>query len=231
MGPIPKGLLIWGGGGHGKVVADLVRVLGLRVIGFVDADPAKLGADVEPGGGCVVAMEDHLLSAGAAGGQLPHQADGVVFAIGNNRRRDQCLRRLPNTPSPPLVHPGALVSSLAEFGRGTVIFAGCVVNAAARIGKGVILNSGCVVEHDCVVEDAAHISPGAVLAGGVRVGARSWVGAGAVIIPRVCIGADAVVGAGAVILHDIPAGATVVGNPGRVIRSRRTPATEADGEQ
>ena len=43
-------VLIWGGGGHGKVVADLVRATGREVAGFADRDAAKVGRMVEPGG-------------------------------------------------------------------------------------------------------------------------------------------------------------------------------------
>ena len=51
-------LIVWGAGGHGKVVADLVRAAGGRTLGFVDADPDKLGREVEPGGGRVVMTAD-----------------------------------------------------------------------------------------------------------------------------------------------------------------------------
>jgi hypothetical protein len=37
----PEAFLIWGGGGHGKVIADLVRACGFEVLRFVDADASK----------------------------------------------------------------------------------------------------------------------------------------------------------------------------------------------
>jgi sugar O-acyltransferase (sialic acid O-acetyltransferase NeuD family) len=197
-----------------------VRALGYGVAGFVDADPAKLGREVEPGGGRVAILQEDFLAGLEKGGALPAGADAVALAVGHNAARHWCLSRVQEVRCPPLVHPGAHLSPSAALGGGTVVFAGCVVNAAARVGRGVILNSACVVEHDCVVEDAVHVSPGAVLAGGVRVGERSWVGAGAVIIQGVRIGADVVVGAGTVVLRDVPDGVTVVGNPARVIRRR-----------
>jgi len=207
-------VLIWGGSGHGKVVADVVRARGATVVGFVDADPMKLGQVVEPGGGCVVLAQDEFLERVRAGA-LP---EAVALAIGRNPTRLACLHALVGVAVPAFAHPGAIVSDSAELGRGTIVFARAVINAAARIGEAVIVNTGAIVEHDCVVGDGAHVSPGAVLTGGVSVGERSWIGAGATVIPEVRIGKDVIVGAGAVVLHDVGDGATVAGVPARIIR-------------
>jgi UDP-perosamine 4-acetyltransferase len=207
-----KALLVWGGGGHGKVVADLVRAAGYQVAGFIDRDSARLGETVEPGGGTVVADEAEFLRV-AAGGRCANGADGVILAVGDNRARHDCLLRVPGLLVPALVHPSAVVSPSARLGRGTVVLPLAAVNAAARLGDAVIVNTGAVVEHDCVLGDAVHVSPRAVLAGGVHVGERSWIGAGAAVIQGVRVGRDAMVGAGAVVIRDVPDGATVVGNP------------------
>ncbi|GJG88449.1 hypothetical protein tb265_36300 [Gemmatimonadetes bacterium T265] len=218
IGPRAGGrrFLIWGGGGHGKVVADLVRALGDEVVGFVDRDAAKIGQVVEPGGARVVLGEDDFLAGAGA-----HRAGAVALAVGDNAARLGCLARAGASGVPALVHPTAACSRSATLGAGTVVLAAAVVNAAAALGRAVIVNSGAVVEHDCVVGDGAHVSPGAVLAGGVHVGARAWVGAGATVIQGVRVGSEAVVGAGAVVIRDVPDGVTVVGNPARVLAARR----------
>lgn len=212
-----EALLVWGGGGHGRVVADLVRAAGYAVAGYVDRDPARLGETVEPGGGRVVVSEADFL-VGAAAGRCANGADGVTLAIGDNRAREACLGRVPGLSAPALVHPSAVVSPSARLGRGTVVLPLAAVNAAAVLGDAVIVNTSAVVEHDCVLGDAVHVSPGAVLAGGVRVGARSWIGAGAAVVQGIRVGRDAVVGAGAVVVRDVPDGTTVVGNPARPIQ-------------
>lgn len=211
-----KALLVWGGGGHGKVVADLARAAGYTVAGFVDRDPARLGQEVEPGGARVVADEERFLRE-AAGGRCANGADGIILAVGDNRARRECLLRVPGLQVPALVHPSAVVSPSARLGRGTVVLPLAAVNAAARLGDAVIVNTAAVVEHDCVLADAVHVSPGAVLAGGVHVGEQTWIGAGASVIQGVRIGRDAMIGAGAVVIRDVPDGATVVGNPARPI--------------
>ena len=110
MVPSADSLLIWGGGGHGKVVADLVRSCGGRVIGFVDRDAAKQGRVVEPGGAVVVAGEPQLLDALVAGTELPGGATAVVVAFGDNGARRLAADRLGSQLFRPLVHPTATVS-------------------------------------------------------------------------------------------------------------------------
>jgi sugar O-acyltransferase (sialic acid O-acetyltransferase NeuD family) len=222
-------VLIWGGGGHGSAVADLVRSLGHSLAGFVDRDPAKIGRVVEPGGSRVVMSEEQLRESLQAQGGLPRNVDALALGVGDNAVREQCFRALDSVPVPPLVHPSAIVSASAVLGRGTVVFPGAIVNAAAVIGSAVIVNSGAIVEHDCAVDDVVHISPGAVLGGGVRVGARSWIGLGASVIQGVAIGVDAIIGAGSVIIRDVPAHCTVVGNPGRLL-SQGSGVERADQE-
>ena len=209
--------LVWGAGGHGKVVADVVRALGHELVGYVDADESKVGRVVEPGGGRVVLAEAALGDAAARAGAYPLGADAVALAVGDNARRQRCLTVLGGLRVPPLVHPSAVCSPSARLGRGAVVLPRAVVNADARVGAGAVVNSGAVVEHDCHLDDAVHVSPGAVLAGGVRVGERSWIGAGAVVIQHVTIGRDVTIGAGAVIIRDVIDGVTMVGNPGRTL--------------
>ena len=209
-------VLIWGGGGHGKVVADIARAAGMEIVGFVDANPAKLGAVVEPGRAKVVLSQNDLVKHFPSE-TLPAGADRVALAVGDNAARAKCRASIPPKFLGILVHPSAWVSPSAQLGPGVVIMPGAIVNASASLGAGVIINTGAVVEHDCVVGDDAHIAPNAVLSGGVRVGAGTLIGAGSVVIPQIVIGSNATVGAGAVVISAVGDGSKVAGNPARIV--------------
>ena len=213
-----ESFLVWGAGGHGKVVASLLLAAGHRISAYVDADPevarrAMGGEDVPFLG------QDEFLARIRGVGRYPDGSDACALAIGDNRVRERCLRDLDGLAVPALVHPAATVCPSARLGRGAVVMAGAIVNADARIGEAVIVNSGAIVEHDCVLEDAVHVAPGSVLCGGARVGRRSLIGAGAVLVPGTAVGADSVVGAGSTVIEDVPAWYTVVGSPARPVRA------------
>ena len=216
--------LIWGGGGHGKVVADMIRAAGCTVVGFADRDPLKLHQVAEPGGASVVISEADLLALLSASGRLSdiEGATAIALGIGDNVSRITSLPNAPHVSIPSLVHPSAIVSASSVLGRGTVVFPLAVINAASRVGEGVIVNSGAIIEHDCVVGDGAHIAPGSVLTGGVRVGARSTVGAGSTVLPGIQIGSDSIVGAGAVVTRDVPDHAVVAGNPAKPLSNAQS---------
>ncbi|MGH7559286.1 MAG: acetyltransferase [Gemmatimonadota bacterium] len=219
MGRSTRSFLVWGSGGHGRVVADLVRATGHRVLSYVDSDPAKLGQKVEPSGETVSHLQDELIRAIQEDGCYPPGVDASALGLGDNQLRLRCLRSLAGLVAPPLVHPSATVSPTARLGRGSVIFPQAVVNAGARIDEAVIVNSGAIIEHDCVLHSGVHVSPGATLCGGVRVGEGSWIGAGATVIQDLTIGRDAIVGAGSTVIRDVSDDLTVVGRPARAIHS------------
>jgi sugar O-acyltransferase (sialic acid O-acetyltransferase NeuD family) len=205
----PK-LVIYGCGGHGKVVADIALSRGLVIAGFVD--------DGVPGG-------EKVLGLSILGGVGWLEAHGpevmVALGIGDKHARYRvyqlCITL--GIPVATLIHPNATVAASARLGVGVVVMAQAVINPDARIDEGAIINSGAVVEHDCEIGAFAHLAPNATLGGAVRIGALAHVGLGASVLPGKSIGDDAVVGAGAVVLTDIPPGVVVVGVPARIRRS------------
>jgi UDP-perosamine 4-acetyltransferase len=206
-------ILIWGAGGHGRVVADAARGLGYWLVGYADADPARLDHPVDAARARVILPEADMLR------WLEADAARVLgLGVGDNAARLACSARLPAHRLPPLVHRSAVLGTGIGPGPGTVVLAGAVVSTGASLGTAVIVNTAAVIEHDVSVADGAHVSPGAVLAGGAVLGTGAWLGANATVLPGVRVGDGAVVGAGAVVAEDVPAGVTVAGVPARRLR-------------
>jgi UDP-perosamine 4-acetyltransferase len=199
-------LLLWGAGGHGRVVLDIARAMNqFDSIAFVDDDPRRAGGEF-----CGCPVFPTLDQAG-------HGA--VVIAIGSNQARALCAAMARESGLEPatLVHPSAIISPSARLGAGTVVMPRAVVNAGAVIGDNCIINTAAVVEHDCRIGDHVHLSPGVVLGGAVTVDSFVHMGLGSIALPGSVIEACAVVGAGAVVLRAVPRGETVVGVPARSI--------------
>jgi len=205
-------IVLWGGGGHGHVLIDTLRILGgWEIVGIVDSVHAPgneiMGVPVLGDADRLPALREqgvaHLFVAvgnGAACAKMMQQAEELGFSL------------------PAIIHPSAEVFPSASIGPGSVVCSGATVGAQVRLGKGVIINTCAVVDHDCVIGDFAHISPAAVLCGVIRVGERTWVGAGSVLRDHLTIGDDVMIGMGSVVVSDVTAGQTVFGKPAREMR-------------
>ncbi len=198
-------LIILGGGGHGKVVADIARKLGYREIAFLD--------DTHIG----TVMGYPVLGGIADAEQFLDGNTEYVIAIGGNATRKR-IAQCHDLPWATLIHPTAVIGTQADIGTGTVVMANAVVNPCARIGAHCILNTACVVEHDNVIGDYTHISPRAALAGTVTIGEGTHVGIGATVKNNVTICGGCTIGAGAVVVKQIEESGTYVGVPARKIK-------------
>jgi sugar O-acyltransferase (sialic acid O-acetyltransferase NeuD family) len=204
-------LVIYGSGGHGKVVADAAGAAGWDVRGFADDNPAKAGAAV---------LNVPVLAIGFAAGVAYCRRHGaaVVVALGDNRARRRVFSALVDAGITPatIIHPSAVIAPSATIADGTVVFAGAVINPDSHVGENVIINTGVTVDHDNQVHDHAHLAPGVHTGGTVSIGEGALVGVGASVRNNMAIGAWSVVGAGAVVVAAVPAGVVAYGNPARV---------------
>jgi sugar O-acyltransferase (sialic acid O-acetyltransferase NeuD family) len=211
---LPGDLVIYGAGGMGQEVADLVDAAASaswRVIGFLDDDPAQHGREIL---GVPVLGNAEWLSG---------RSVAVSIAVGSPARRRQLCRSLSSVAAvltPALIHPSAYVGKMSELGEGTIIGARAVLAVDVRVGAFSIVNIGATVSHNARLDDFATIAPGAHLAGHVHVAEGADIGIGSAVVQGLQIGAWAIVGAGAVVIDDVKANTTVVGCPARVIASR-----------
>jgi len=207
-------IVVWGAGGHAKVVeASIRRERRRRVEGFIDdVDTTRAG---ESFGGAHVLGGRAVLESLAARG-----VRDLVLAFGHNTARLALWQQLAaqGWRFPSIVDPTATVADGVLLGDGCYVAAGAIIQPGVRIGAQAIVNTGVIVEHDCEVGDGVHLSPRACLAGHVSVGRATWIGAGALVRDRVRIGAGVVLGMGAVALRDIPDGMLAYGHPARSIR-------------
>jgi sugar O-acyltransferase (sialic acid O-acetyltransferase NeuD family) len=203
-------LVVFGAGGHAKVVIDIIERQGTyEIAGLLDDDLKHKGELFF--GYPVLGTRVELPALFSA--QLCH----AIVTIGDNASRaavaaylDQHGWRFASA-----IHPRASIGRGVKIGPGSVVMAGCVVNADAYLGGQVIINTGATVDHDCRIEDAVHIAPGCHLCGGVSVGQGSLLGAGTTVTPGVKIGCKVIVGAGSTVIRDVADEARVSGSPAR----------------
>jgi sugar O-acyltransferase (sialic acid O-acetyltransferase NeuD family) len=214
MGDILK-ILIYGAGGHGQVVADILLCMRrsdqtVVTLGFIDDNPDK--------------KSDKLHGLPVVGGitvlrKIEH--DGVIIAIGDNITRKKVFNRLESAGERfvSAIHPSAVLASDVLVGTGCMICAGVVVNTGSVIGEHVILNTSCSVDHHNKIESFVHIAPGVHLGGEVTIGQGAMLGIGSCVLPGTSVGEWALVGGGAVVRKDIPPNVLAAGNPCRIIKT------------
>jgi sugar O-acyltransferase (sialic acid O-acetyltransferase NeuD family) len=202
----PNAVLVYGGGGHGKAVIDLLRAAGgYTLIGVID-DGRQPGETVLDS--AVIGGEAALAAAHAAGCKLALNAVGGIGAMSSRVRVFERLKAA-GFGWPTLVHPSAVVEPSAQLADGVQVFPHAYIGSDAKIGKGVIVNTGAIVSHDCALADYANLAPGSILAGNVQIGEGTLVGMGVTINLNVKVGAMARIGNGATIKDHVPDGGVV----------------------
>jgi sugar O-acyltransferase (sialic acid O-acetyltransferase NeuD family) len=197
---------IFGSGGMGRELADILRADGESDIVFVVDRPNG------PIDGVEVISPDRL------GGD-----ERLVIALGSSEERRAVAERFGAMTFSTVVSSRARVSPHATLGEGSVVCDFALVNNGARVGRHFQANCFAQVSHDCVIGDFVTFAPHVSCNGWVEIGDGVFVGAGAVIRngragQRLKIGAGAVIGMGAVVTGDVPPAMVVVGNPAGVIR-------------
>lgn len=197
----PTAIVIYGCGGHGKSVLDLLRALRVyRIAGFIDdgvpAGEIIMGLPVLGGKDALLGLKDQGIN----------QAVNAVGGIGNLQIRHRVFRNLREAGYrfPAVAHPSAIIEPSASISSGVQVYPLAYVGSEVQVGFGTIVNTGAIVSHECILGDLVNISPGAILAGAVTVGDGALIGMGVTVNLQVTIGKGARVGNGATVKTDVP---------------------------
>ncbi len=194
-----KEVIVIGAGGHGRVVSDIIKQSGDKVLGFLD------DADIKK-----------LPMLGKIRDCVKYKDKYVIIAIGNNEIRRKIAEQYSMLNYYTAIHPSAVISPDVKIGEGSCVMPLAVINNAATIGKHSIINTHATIEHDCAIGDFVHISPSATLCGTVCVDNNTQIGAGAVVKNNVCVCDNVVVGAGGAVVRDIVEPGIYVGVPAKI---------------
>jgi acetyltransferase EpsM len=192
---MPSTVLLYGNGGHAKVVREAVSRLAMVMLHYFD-DSEK----------------DHMYD------PTYFPDIGLHVAVGDNYSRGKIVSFIQHSLLT-LVHPKADVSTSVIMGKGSFVSVRAILMPDVTCGICCIFNTGVIVEHDCVLGEYVHVAPGSILCGNVHVGDYTLIGAGTVVNPNIRIGKNVIIGSGSVVTQDIADGLVVAGAPARVIYS------------
>lgn len=152
--------LIYGTGGHARVLADLLRVCDVEVLAYFDDQPKQTDINGIPVMGYDATFQPEAL---------------LLSGIGNNAVRKNLVDKVKHK-FVSVVHPRATVAEDVSIGDGTVILAGAVVQANVKIGAQVVINMLAAIDHDVVIGNYASIYPGVYIGGGAVIGEGAIIG-------------------------------------------------------
>ena len=196
---ISKPVIIIGAGGHAKVIADMARLSGMEILGFV---APNIEAEVNFCGSKVLGNDSII------GSYSPDQINlinGIGALPGKDLRQEVSNRmREQGYSFATVVHPNAIISTDVELDEGVQVMAGAIIQTSVKIGMDTIVNTGAIIDHDCYIEENCHIAPGSVLSGGVVVKNGSYIGSGAKIIQCITINDGCTIAAGTTVYANVP---------------------------
>jgi sugar O-acyltransferase (sialic acid O-acetyltransferase NeuD family) len=196
-------LILIGGGGLAKEVAEIAELNGHVVVGYV-------GTKID-------VLDRPYLGVMESLAPIRDRFDALAIAFGavdrkSVTRRADIVRWVVEQgfPSIPLVSPHAIRSKGARVADGAIVAHGVVLSVDCEIGAFAIVNSCAIIGHDAKIGENVTVAPGAFVGGGVAVGQNTLLGPGAMVLQARSIGSDTVVGIGATVVRDVPPGSTVM---------------------
>lgn len=201
-----KKLIIFGTGGHSKIVNDMAEVCGYEVVGFVSpyGEREHLNRRVYSSIREIESPEDYCF----------------FLARGDNALRKAIFEAHPNLEYPNIIHPTSIISKYSKIGKGNLLMPYSVVNAFATIGDHCIINTSAIVEHDCKVGNFCHISVKSVMTGACTVGDGVFLGAGSTMRDGKSVGDWTTVGCGSSVVKNLESDSVYVGCPAKLLRKK-----------
>ena len=198
--------LIFGGGGHSRVIVSILEKLDKEILGFFDRNSKS--KDINK----IAFLGDY---------DDKFQPDvNIVIAIGNNNIREK-LTKIIKHPYGKVIDQNSVISKDVKIGDGAQIMMSSTINIGTRIGNHCIINTNSSIDHDCKVEDFVHVAPGVTVCGGVTIGKGTLIGANATILPNIKIGKNCLIGAGSIINKDVPNNSKVLGIKGKIVSNEK----------
>jgi sugar O-acyltransferase (sialic acid O-acetyltransferase NeuD family) len=209
-------ILVLGASGLAREVMASVRSgSDFDILGLLDDDPAKEGADIDGA---------HVLGPISDVTRFPLAQ--MVLCLGTGTGRERLARRLAGMGVgtgrfATIIDAAARVPDGCHVGAGSILLAHVTLTAAVTVGRHVVIMPHVTLAYDDVVEDFATVAAGVSLGGGVLLGRSCYLGMNASVRQHVSVGENAVVGMGAAVLDDVPPGEVWVGAPAAAAHPRQ----------
>jgi sugar O-acyltransferase (sialic acid O-acetyltransferase NeuD family) len=181
---IKKKLIVFGDGGHSKVV---LNELNLSIYDIV---------------GNVIDKEDNFLinknKKKIPLSKLLKKNFFAFVAIADNTIRAKIFnkfKKYKNLKWISIISKNSFIQKNVKIGKGTVVMPGSIINNGAKIGDNCIINSSCVVEHNCAIGNNSNLCPGVIIGGNTSLVKNCFIGMSASVSNNLIIQENTIIGA------------------------------------
>ena len=120
-----KKVVIIGASGQARVIADIVKLSGDEIVGFLDDN-----MDIQ---GNVIFEDKKVLGTTKEEDIEKFKNNYFIIGIGSNRVRKLISEKYPNLKWYTAIHPSTIIGSNVEIGEGSVLMGGTVINTGTKI--------------------------------------------------------------------------------------------------
>ena len=214
-----KKILIFGTGGHSKVVfSEILKIQNLEILGFID--------EIQPIN--TIINKDLNLRVLGKIKDLKRIVDNNTFgiiAVGQNYIREkislEVKQVIKNFKWEKIISNDSIISKNTKIGEGTVIISGSTINVGTNIGNHCLINTNSTIEHDNCFYDFSSCGPGTTTGGNVNLGKLSYIGIGSTISNKINIDENTVIGGHSFVNNDCEKNSLYYGVPAKKIRNRK----------
>lgn len=211
-----KDIAVFGAGGFGREVANLIRRINeasaspvWNFIGFFDDNESLKGALNEYGKvlGGTNDLNDYSGELSLAIGiGSPRAVKAIVGKISN-----------PKVDFPNLIDPTVLIADGNNYsmGKGNIFTSRCIISIAVKIGDFNIFNNGTVLGHDDVIGNYNSFMPNVNISGGVTIGDCNFFGVKSTVLQYLKVGNNVKIGANSLMMRNSKDGMLYLGVPAK----------------
>lgn len=214
MNPGLKDLVIIGGSGFGREVANVVEAININkptwnLLGLIDD---KLSGDTVEGFS-IIGTVDELLKYK----NKPY----VSIAIADYKIRKRLVEKFEQHgfEFATLIDPSARIGRKVEIGEGSIICMDTHFTTNIKLGRHCIINNSCGIGHDTVLYDFVSAMSNTIIGGDTSISEGCYFGLSCSVINMINIGERCIFGSGAVVVTDIASDSLAVGVPAKVIKN------------